>query len=75
MKINFYKSGNIVIKKNSDNHSHQKVIVVIEGGLKRSKNSNAFVMKSQFYGEDYLQESKQKSTDDEILMDGDGILA
>ena len=75
MKINYYKSGNTVIKKNSENHLHHKVIIVIEGALKRSKNSNPFVLKSQFYGEDYLHESRQKSSDDEILMDTDGILA
>ena len=29
MKINSYKSGNVVIKKNTDNINNQKVIIVI----------------------------------------------
>ena len=52
------------------------MILVIEGALKKSKNSNPVVMKSQFYGEDFLQESKQKnSIEDEIVMESDGVLA
>ena len=54
MKISYYKSGNVVIKKSSENNTHQKVIVVIEGALKKSKNSNPITIKSQFYGEDFL---------------------
>lgn len=64
MKINYYKSGNVVIKKTSENNNHQKVIVVIEGTLKKSKNSNPAVVKSGIYGEDFLIDNKQKTIDD-----------
>lgn len=51
MKINSYKSGSVVIKKNSEAHTNQKVIVVIEGTLKKSKNMQLTASKSQIYGE------------------------
>lgn len=54
MKINYYKSGSVVIKKTSENNNNQKIIVVIEGALKKSKTSNPIIAKSQFYGEDFL---------------------
>lgn len=51
MKINSYKSGSVVIKKNTETNTNQKVIVVIEGALKKSKNMHPIASKSQIYGE------------------------
>lgn len=50
MKINSYKSGNVVIKKNTDNVNNQKIIIVIEGALKKYKNINPIAVRSQIYG-------------------------
>lgn len=60
MKINSYKSGNVVIKKNADNQNNQKVIIVIEGALKKYKNINPIAVRSQIYGEEFLLHTKLK---------------
>lgn len=54
MKINSYKSGNVVIKKNTENINNQKIIIVIEGALKKYKNINPIAVRSQIYGEEFL---------------------
>ena len=54
MKINSYKSGNVVIKKNTENVNNQKLIIVIEGALKKYKNINPIAVRSQIYGEEFL---------------------
>ena len=51
MKINSYKAGNVVIKKNTENINNQKIIIVIEGALKKYKNINPIAVRSQIYGE------------------------
>ena len=51
MKINAYKSGSVVVKKNTENISNQKIIIVIEGALKKHKNINPIAVRSQIYGE------------------------
>jgi len=61
MKINSYKSGNVVIKKNTENVSNQKIIIVIEGALKKYKNINPIAVRSQIYGEEFLLENKTKA--------------
>jgi cGMP-dependent protein kinase len=52
MKINLYKAGNIIIKKADDGllPANQKIIVVIEGSIKKSKNINLAAVRSQVYG-------------------------
>lgn len=53
MKINTYKAGNIIIKKAQDSSLpvNQKIIVVLEGAIKKSKNINLAAVRSQLYGE------------------------
>ena len=75
MKISSYKSGSVVIKKSTEANTSQKVIVVIEGALKKSKNMHPIATKSQIYGEEFLMETRAKNCDDEIVMDSDGVLA
>ena len=48
--------------------------MVIEGALKKSKSSNPLILKSQFYGEDFLQENRLKNIEDEVVMECDGVL-
>jgi hypothetical protein len=50
MKINSYKSGSVVIKKNTENSNNHKIILVIEGALKKSKNMHPIATKAQIYG-------------------------
>lgn len=54
MKITSFKSGNVVVKKNSENMNNQKIIIVIEGALKKYKNINPIAVRSQIYGEEFL---------------------
>lgn len=78
MKISTYKAGSIVIKKakNGNYPTIQKVIIVIEGAIKKSKNINTLAVRSQIYGEDFLLETKNKGRyDDDIIMESNGILA
>ena len=76
MKINSYKSGNVVIKKNTDNVNNQKIIIVIEGALKKYKNINPIAVRSQIYGEEFLLENKIKTRyEDDIVMESDGVIA
>ena len=60
MKISSYKSGSVVIKKNSENVNNHKMIIVIQGALKKFKNVNALATRSQIYGEEYLLQTKVK---------------
>lgn len=69
MKINAYKSGSVVVKKNSENINNQKIIIVIEGALKKYKNINPIAVRSQIYGEEFLLENKTKTRyEDDIVM-------
>lgn len=62
--------------KNGNYPTIQKVIIVIEGAIKKSKNINTLAVRSQIYGEDFLLETKNKGRyDDDIIMESNGILA
>ncbi len=52
MKINTYKAGNVIIKKSQDNSlpANRKIIVIIEGALKKSKSMYPTGVRSQVYG-------------------------
>ena len=53
MKIKTYKAGNVVIKKAKTGSlpTIQKIIIIIEGAIKKSKNINPLATRSQIYGE------------------------
>lgn len=78
MKIKTYKAGNVVIKKakNGSLPTIQKVMIIIEGAIKKSKNILPLATRSQIYGEEFLLETKNKGRhDDDIIMESNGILA
>lgn len=52
MRISTYKAGSVVIKKNPDDRlpQNQKVIIIIEGALKKAKNIYPIASRSQVYG-------------------------
>jgi hypothetical protein len=52
MKINSYKTGSVIIKKGNDGNLpiNQKIIIVIEGAIKKSKNINLAAVRYQVYG-------------------------
>ena len=78
MKINTYQAGSVVIKKGKNGNLPiiQKLIVIIEGAIKKSKNINYLAERSQVFGEDFLLETKNKGKyDDDIVMESNGIVA
>jgi hypothetical protein len=77
MRINVYKPGAVIIKKshNGTLPTNQKVVVVIEGAIKKSKNINLAAVRSQIFGEEFLLSTKIKGKyDDDIVMQGTGVL-
>lgn len=78
MRINTYKAGNVVIRKSQDGRlpQNQKVIIIIEGALKKAKNIYPIAVRSQIYGEDFLLHNRGRIRyDDDIIMESNGVLA
>ncbi len=78
MKISTYKAGNVVIKKSQDNSLplNQKIIVIIEGSMTKSKGIHPIAVRSQVYGEEFLLETKSRCRyDEDIIMECNGVLA
>lgn len=74
MKITNYKAGDIIFKKGSS--ANQKIIVLIEGQLKKAKNGFIMASKGTAWGDEFqLENNKSKSLDDDIVMETDGVLA
>ena len=75
MKTANHKSGDIVFAKGSS--CAQKIVVIIEGTLKKASKSDQVVgRKNEVYGSEFLKEGRQNQTfDDNIVMDGEGVLA
>ena len=78
MRITTYKAGSIVIKKNPEGRlpQNQKIIIIIEGALKKSNNIYPIATRSQVYGEEFLLYNRGRNRyDDDIVMDSNGVLA
>jgi len=75
MKTANHKSGDIIFAKGSS--CAQKIVVVIEGTLKKaSKSDQVVARKNEVYGSEFLKEGRQNQIfDDNIVMDGEGVLA
>lgn len=74
MKISAYKAGDIILKKGTV--ANQKIIVIIEGSLKKSKSGITVASKAQAWGEEYfLDANKNKMLDDDIVLETDGVIA
>lgn len=74
MKISYYKAGDIIFKKTTP--MNQKIIVVIEGSLKKAKSGIVVASKGSCYGEEFfLETAKQKTFDDDIVMETDGVIS
>jgi len=58
MKISSYKQGEVIMKKGEV--KQPKIIVVIEGSLKKSKQSSLLISKVQAYGEEFFMNNKKK---------------
>ncbi|KRX03427.1 Protein kinase-like domain [Pseudocohnilembus persalinus] len=74
MKISSYKAGDIIMKKGTI--ANQKIVVIIEGSLKKAKSGITVASKAQAWGEEFLLENqKAKTFDDDIVMETDGVIA
>jgi cGMP-dependent protein kinase len=54
MKISSYKAGDIIMKKGTV--GNQKIVVIIEGSLKKAKSGMTVASKAQAWGEEYMLE-------------------
>jgi cGMP-dependent protein kinase 1 len=74
MKISSFKINELIFRKGVS--GFQKLIVVIEGGIKKIKTGTIVAGKCQCYGEEYLtNENRNKIMDDEIVMQTNGVIA
>lgn len=74
MKISSYKAGDIIMKKGTV--ANQKIVVIIEGSLKKAKSGITVASKAQAWGEEFLLENQRSKTfDDDIVMETDGVIA
>ena len=74
MKISSFKANQCIFRKGVA--GFQKIVVIIEGSLKKIKNGTIVANKGQCWGQEYLLEAnKSKILDDEIVMQTYGVLA
>ncbi|CAK67909.1 unnamed protein product (macronuclear) [Paramecium tetraurelia] len=74
LKLTLYRAGDIIMKKGTS--VQQKIIVVVEGCVKKNKSGIVIATKGQVWGEEYfLIINKNKLLDDDIVMETDGVLA
>ena len=74
MKISSLKAHQSIFRKGSS--GFQKLVVVIEGSLKKLKSGSLVAAKGQCYGEEFLlSENKNKTLDDEVVMNSYGVIA
>ena len=67
-----------MIKKNPEGRlpQNQKIIIIIEGALKKSNNIYPIATRSQVYGEEFLLYNRGRNRyDDDIVMESNGVLA
>ena len=74
MKVSAFKANEPIFRKGIV--GFQKIVVIIEGSLKKHKNGAIIASKGQCWGEDFLTEAnKTKILEDEIVMQTYGVLA
>jgi cGMP-dependent protein kinase len=67
------KAGEIVYSKNQLGSS--KLVIVIEGSLKKSKYNSVIAKKGELYGDEFvLEATRTKVIDDDIVMEQDGVV-
>eukprot|EP01017_Pseudomicrothorax_dubius_P023633 TRINITY_DN2520_c0_g1_i2.p1 TRINITY_DN2520_c0_g1~~TRINITY_DN2520_c0_g1_i2.p1 ORF type:complete len:815 (+),score=191.06 TRINITY_DN2520_c0_g1_i2:35-2479(+) len=75
MKIINYKGGDVVFQRGSP---CTKLVMIVEGTLKKSRIGTVVATKGLVYGEEYLIEnarSNPKSLDDDIILENDGVVS
>ena len=72
MKISSFKAQESVFKRGV--MGFQKLVVVIEGTLKKLRNGSIVVVKGQCYGEEFLRDPN-KILEDDVVMQNYGVIA
>jgi len=74
MKISNYKASDVIFTKGSA--CAQKIVIVIEGSLKKTKNDQVVARKNEVYGSEFIKGGKKDQVfDDNIIMETEGVLA
>lgn len=66
MKTKYYKTNEIVFKKGS---IVNKLIVIIEGRIKKFRCANFLAQAGQAWGENYLKSATNVRLDDDIVVE------
>lgn len=75
MKIINYKGGDTLFNRQTPCN---KLVMVVEGTLKKSRIGTIVATKGLVYGEEYLVENNRgpvKNLDDDIILENDGVIA
>lgn len=73
LKLVMYRAGDVVLKKGTP--AQQKLLVIVEGLVKKNKSGIVVATKGQIWGEEYfLTSNKNKLLDDDIVMETDGVM-
>lgn len=71
MKIRYYKTNEIVFKKGSIVH---KLVIIIEGKIKKFRSANFLAQAGQTWGESYLKANNNPRLDDDIVVETESVL-
>ncbi len=71
MKTKYYKTNSVVFKKGSIVH---KLIIILEGRIKKFRSANFLAQAGQAWGENYLRTSNDVRLDDDIVVETESVL-
>ena len=71
MKTRYYKTNEIVFKKGSIVH---KLIVIMEGRIKKFRSANFLAQAGQIWGDNYLKNGDEIRLDDDIVVETESVL-
>lgn len=71
MKTRYYKTNEIVFKKGSIVH---KLIVIMEGRIKKFRSANFLAQAGQIWGDNYLKNGLEIRLDDDIVVETESVL-
>lgn len=70
MKTRYYKTNEVVFKKGSIVH---KLVVIIEGKIKKFRSANFLAQAGQTWGESYMKGMTNR-LDDDIVVETESVL-
>jgi len=74
MKISNHKAGDVIFRKGSA--CHQKIVIVLEGSLRKTKSGTIAAGKGEPYGDEFVTEAYSKRIyEEDIIFESDGVLS